>query len=306
MLEHYEIAELEKKWQEYDKNRKKFNINSELFRFSKIKMDTTILILLGLIVLSIFSIFWILKGNDKKTDEILLTQNEQNKKTINIQSVTNVTKVPVAKEPSYDKSDYNITESLDNRVSNSQMPSLSMNEIGIDSSVDAGGFTIKNNYPKQNQQNYQQAQNTDDSVKSALFNSIPKDDVIDFGNAPIPPRNTSNNAAKASPKIVIQKTRAKARNLTPEEEFQETKDINLAIRLANEKYSQGDYSAARNWALEVNNLDEKNPDGWLIFARSSQKLGRKNDAITALSAFLRVEPNNSEASNLLNELKGGR
>ena len=66
----------------------------------------------------------------------------------------------------------------------------------------------------------------------------------------------------------------------------------------------GDYSGARDWALEVNGLDEKNMEGWLIFAKSSYKLGRKDEAITALNAFLKIAPGNSEAVKLLDEFKG--
>lgn len=315
MLEHYEMAELEKKWEEYDKNRKKFRINKNSTSLP-VKIDSTIFILVGAIALSVIAIVWILKSDNNSDIKRSAVPIASIKTTTAIeQNLTHASNESVQNEPKYDRSDYNITSSSEtNSASNSQLPTLSMNEIGINSSVDAGGFTIRNNYNRA--ENFQGAQNSQDSnfaqnsdsVKSALFNSIPKDDIIDFGNAPLPPKafgNSVNQVAQA-PKIVIQRSDNSERSQSIEDRYYDSKDINLAIKIANDKFNLGDYSSARDWALEVNGLDEKNMEGWLIFAKSSYKLGRKDEAITALNAFLKIAPGNSEAVKLLDEFKGGK
>lgn len=315
MLEHYEMAELEKKWEEYDKNRKKFRINKNNTSLP-IKIDSTIFVLVGAIALSVIAIVWILKSDNNSDIKRSAVPIASIKTTTAIeQNLTHASNESVQNEPKYDRSDYNITSSSEtNSASNSQLPTLSMNEIGINSSVDAGGFTIRNNYNRA--ENFQGAQNSQDSnfaqnsdsVKSALFNSIPKDDIIDFGNAPLPPKafgNSVNQVAQA-PKIVIQRSDNSERSQSIEDRYYDSKDINLAIKIANDKFNLGDYSSARDWALEVNGLDEKNMEGWLIFAKSSYKLGRKDEAITALNAFLKIAPGNSEAVKLLDEFKGGK
>ena len=63
MLEHYEMAELEKKWEEYDKNRKKFRINKNNTSLP-VKIDSTIFVLVGAIALSVIAIVWILKSDN--------------------------------------------------------------------------------------------------------------------------------------------------------------------------------------------------------------------------------------------------
>lgn len=313
MLEHYEMAELEKKWEEYDKNRKKFRINKNNTSLP-IKIDSTIFVLVGAIALSVIAIVWILKS-DSNSDVKRPTPIASIKTTAIEQNLTHASNKSAQDEPKYDRSDYNITSSSEtNKASNSQLPTLSMNEIGINSSVDAGGFTIRNNYNRA--ENFQGAQNSQDSnfaqnsdsVKSALFNSIPKDDIIDFGNAPLPPKAFGNgvNQVAQAPKIVIQRSGDSERPQSIEDRYYDSKDINLAIKIANDKFNLGDYSGARDWALEVNGLDEKNMEGWLIFAKSSYKLGRKDEAITALNAFLKIAPGNSEAVKLLDEFKGGK
>lgn len=315
MLEHYEMAELEKKWEEYDKNRKKFRINKNSTSLP-VKIDSTIFVLVGAIALSVITIVWILKSDNNSDIKRSAVPIASIKTTTAIeQNLTHASNESVQNEPKYDRSDYNITSSSEtNSASNSQLPTLSMNEIGINSSVDAGGFTIRNNYNRA--ENFQGAQNSQDSnfaqnsdsVKSALFNSIPKDDIIDFGNAPLPPKafgNSVNQVAQA-PKIVIQRSDNSERSQSIEDRYYDSKDINLAIKIANDKFNLGDYSSARDWALEVNGLDEKNMEGWLIFAKSSYKLGRKDEAITALNAFLKIAPGNSEAVKLLDEFKGGK
>ena len=315
MLEHYEMAELEKKWEEYDKNRKKFRINKNSTSLP-VKIDSTIFVLVGAIALSVIAIVWILKSDNNSDIKRSAVPIASIKTTTAIeQNLTHASNESVQNEPKYDRSDYNITSSSEtNSASNSQLPTLSMNEIGINSSVDAGGFTIRNNYNRA--ENFQGAQNSQDSnfaqnsdsVKSALFNSIPKDDIIDFGNAPLPPKafgNSVNQVAQA-PKIVIQRSDTSERSQSIEDRYYDSKDINLAIKIANDKFNLGDYSSARDWALEVNGLDEKNMEGWLIFAKSSYKLGRKDEAITALNAFLKIAPGNSEAVKLLDEFKGGK
>jgi len=332
MLEHYEMAEMEKKWEDYNQNRKKFRINKEALKPSNFRFDVTIVGLIALILVSAAAIIWLLKGSSDANEELMSdAANLPNQMQMPIEPAPVQTQdAPMMPPPAVDKSDYSMA-TAPQTSSNSSVPSLNMNEIGIDSSVDSAGFTIKNNYQEQpqqqayyqpqpmpqqyypQQQGYYQQPQQQASVKSELF-GVPQNDIIDFGNAPTPPRNsvTASKPAPAQPsgkfttsgqpKVVIKKSNKKV-NENLEDRFFTNKDVSAAVQLANEKFNKGDYSGARNWALEVNSLDKSNPQGWLIFAKASQKMGKNGDAVTALNAFLKIDPNNAEAKRLLKQLQ---
>jgi tetratricopeptide (TPR) repeat protein len=78
----------------------------------------------------------------------------------------------------------------------------------------------------------------------------------------------------------------------------------LAIMIAKEYYSRKRYKESLKWALKANEIDNKKEESWVLFAKSSAKIGKREDAITVLKAFLK---NNSsqKAEMLLEEITNG-
>ncbi|PNX50089.1 MAG: hypothetical protein BV458_13825, partial [Thermoplasmata archaeon M9B2D] len=79
----------------------------------------------------------------------------------------------------------------------------------------------------------------------------------------------------------------------------------LSLFIAKTYYDRGNYKEAYNYALVTNNLNPSIEDSVLIFARSLVKLGKKEDAITTLEAYI----NNTGSINakiLLNEIQKGK
>ncbi|WP_200764095.1 CDC27 family protein [Nitrosophilus alvini] len=68
--------------------------------------------------------------------------------------------------------------------------------------------------------------------------------------------------------------------------FERTKDPQLAVFLSKSYYKDGKYKEALSWAIKANEIDSSNEESWILFAKASVKLGRKNEAINALRAYL--------------------
>ncbi|MCI7586646.1 MAG: CDC27 family protein [Campylobacter sp.] len=88
-----------------------------------------------------------------------------------------------------------------------------------------------------------------------------------------------------------------------EEHFKNSKDPKDALALARDYYSKKDYKNAAKWAFELNNLDKKNADGWLIFAKSKYNVGNKKDALKVLEAYLSQASNKEEVQNLITKMQ---
>ena len=88
-----------------------------------------------------------------------------------------------------------------------------------------------------------------------------------------------------------------------EEHFKNSKDPKDALALARDYYSKKDYKNAAKWAFELNNLDKKNADGWLIFAKSKYNVGNKKDALKVLEAYLSQVSNKQEVQNLITKMQ---
>jgi predicted nucleotidyltransferase len=74
--------------------------------------------------------------------------------------------------------------------------------------------------------------------------------------------------------------------------------------LAEEYYTNKNYSESNKWALIANHIDADNEKSWLWFAKSKVKLGQKEDAIVALKAFLKNNKSQA-AQTLLNKINLG-
>ena len=103
--------------------------------------------------------------------------------------------------------------------------------------------------------------------------------------------------------ITISSTPIKPSLESIEEHFKNSKDPKDALDLARDYYSKKDYKNAAKWAFELNNLDKKNADGWLIFAKSKYNVGNKKDALKVLEAYLSQVSNKQEVQNLITKMQ---
>lgn len=338
MLEFYEVNELEKKWEEYNKNKKQFSFLKSKPNFV-FKFDKTILGLLALISIAIGAIFWLLKDDDK-VSMASINENIQNEPTISdvvpnpapqVQPTINTapqTEI-AAQNSEISRADYNISAPANdsNRVQNVERPSLNINDVGVLSSEDSGGFKITNtyensannqNFSNQNfanggfNQGFNQANNVPNFNPNAQnFNQPMKNEIIDFGKAPLPPKqNVASNApapvnrAPISSRLEIRTSNLSSERQSLESKFYATNKIEYSLSLAEEAYNKKDYDNAIKWALTSNEIDKNNINSWIIFAKANYKKGRKDDAIYALETF-NSKAKNGEIANLINQIKSG-
>jgi tetratricopeptide (TPR) repeat protein len=90
-----------------------------------------------------------------------------------------------------------------------------------------------------------------------------------------------------------------------EKRFLESHDIDDALFLARSYYKKGDYENAVYWALEINKLDEELEEGLFIFVKSKAKMGRKNEAISILTTYVK-KSNSQEAKKLLYRIENDK
>ncbi|HIP02700.1 MAG TPA: anaphase-promoting protein, partial [Campylobacterales bacterium] len=84
--------------------------------------------------------------------------------------------------------------------------------------------------------------------------------------------------------------------------FYATNNAVFSIKLAKKFYESKKYKQALKWSLITNEIDSKNEQSWLMFAKIKDKMGKKQDAINALNEYLKRE-NSSKAISLLKEIK---
>ena len=88
------------------------------------------------------------------------------------------------------------------------------------------------------------------------------------------------------------------------ERFEKTQNGVFAVMLAEEFYNTKNYKESVKWSLIANQLEPENDKSWIWFAKSKVKLGEKEDAITALKAFL-VHNKSTAAQALLSQITLG-
>jgi len=86
-----------------------------------------------------------------------------------------------------------------------------------------------------------------------------------------------------------------------ERRFKRSHNINDSMFLANMYYKRKNYRKAIYWAMQTNKLDKNIEESWLIFAKSKVKLGKKNEAISVLKAYIK-RSNSYEARKLLKKI----
>lgn len=67
--------------------------------------------------------------------------------------------------------------------------------------------------------------------------------------------------------------------------YSKNPDAATAISMSEIFYKQGNYQKSLKWAINANALDPKMEKSWILFAKSSYKLGKKQDALSALENF---------------------
>lgn len=90
-----------------------------------------------------------------------------------------------------------------------------------------------------------------------------------------------------------------------EKRFLESHDIDDALFLARSYYKKSDYKKAVYWALEINKLDEEMEEGLFIFVKSKAKMGRKNEAISILTTYVK-KSDSQEAKKLLYRIENDK
>ena len=277
MLEHFEIAELEEKWNEYNKNRGKLSKNLS-FKKSVIIAFLTASVFLGLI-------FWFVFSNKKENIEVKTAQTSVKSETL----------------PSVKSTEVEKNNTLDKKKSSDKRGELNFNNIGINSSVDAGGFILNNTYEQEKPTVFKEEK---------TFSSIPKDEIIDFGNPPVPPQTVSNrnytkveNTQKRG-KVIIKTAPLKVDKNSLEEKFYASNDILYSLKLAQNAYDNRRYDEAIKWALISNEIDKDSAKSWIIFAKANYKKGNKQDSLIALENF-NSRVSNPEVIATIKQMKNG-
>ena len=65
------------------------------------------------------------------------------------------------------------------------------------------------------------------------------------------------------------------------------------------------YKKSEYWALETNKLDEDSEESLFIFVKSKVKLGRKNEAVTILTDYIKMT-NSQEGKKLLYQIENNK
>ncbi|MBN2767565.1 MAG: CDC27 family protein [Campylobacterales bacterium] len=149
-----------------------------------------------------------------------------------------------------------------------------------------------------NNDSFESTQNiSNNHVEDALFLD-PKDAAF-----PVDPVNASATITN-KPKVAIEIKKVSVDKGVLDgimERFKKEKDPYDSLFLASTYYSDGEYSKAHDWAVETNkiaNIDES----WMILAKAKYKLGKKEEAIELLRAFLKTQ-DSKEVATLLDRIK---
>lgn len=85
-------------------------------------------------------------------------------------------------------------------------------------------------------------------------------------------------------KITIHSYMANITNL--EQNFHQKADYKSALHIASLYFADKNYQKALWWSLKANELDKNDAGSWIVFAKASFALGKKDDAKRALQSFL--------------------
>jgi tetratricopeptide (TPR) repeat protein len=112
------------------------------------------------------------------------------------------------------------------------------------------------------------------TVDSTAHNSKAKRSVIEITSVPI----NSINSKRAKPKS-LKYLRKK---------FYASNDVKYAFAIAERFLEMKKYKEALKWSLIANELAPESDRSWLLFAKTKLKMGKKQDAINILQAYLKT------------------
>ncbi len=119
-------------------------------------------------------------------------------------------------------------------------------------------------------------------VKTASIANADKDNKVIISSSTIKEKKT--------PKIIIT-SRPIGKNFKSlssiKKRFYATHNIQLALKLSQKFYVAKKYKLALKWAMIANEINDKDEKSWILFAKSKVKLGKKEDALSALSEYLK-------------------
>jgi len=129
-------------------------------------------------------------------------------------------------------------------------------------------------------------------VKSPV---VMKKDIV-IGSSAI----SSKVESKKSDRVIITSGNVKSLSFI-KKKFYATNNINFSLMISEKFLEQKKYKKALIWALISNEIDDKNENSWILFAKSKMKMGKKQDAINALNAYLKNN-HSTNVKNLLDDI----
>ena len=222
-----------------------------------------------------------LKKESKKSDSDKLIKKHTKDKKVAIKIDTTAKKK--------NKKEQNATVKADNTAEDT----ISLNTNFLQRIYKQGNISEENTA--------KQLTKTDKPMSLKVDNNLPKkESSITESN------KTSSNLTDKTPKkpkiIISSKKIDKIRYL--KDRYLESNKAKYAIMLAKEYYLKKDYKDALKWAVISNSSDSDNEDSWILFAKCKVKLGKKYQAINALSAYLKVN-SSKKIETLLVDIKNG-
>lgn len=326
MLNVYEVLELEKKWQKYNdkKNSKKAIFSSLQVKKEKVKdgffrvdfnKNINMFLFAGIIVVLVlvFACYLLFfKKSSLSNDSQIVTasmklkfQDPQKQAEKNITNELEQVKIQLEKEK------IKLKNMTNNNTNSNNLEDISVNSkstFGNQDFNDNGKYEITPNdlltpklielkdntvsYAKEDRQN-----------KKIISNIKPATDVIVS-------QNKSHNqdvqeiieTDNSSFVVTFSDSKTKIEDLIVA--FENKPNAFNAIKVSKRYFDDGDYIKSKAWALKANALDKDNEDSWILFAKSSYKLGRKQDGIKALNDYLKFN-NSSNIKNVLKLLEQG-
>jgi len=106
--------------------------------------------------------------------------------------------------------------------------------------------------------------------------------------------------SKKSDRVVITSGNVKSLSFI-KKKFYATNNINFSLMISEKFLDKKRYKKALKWALISNEIDDKNENSWILFAKSKVKMGKKQDAINALQAYLK-DNHSTNVKNLLDDI----
>jgi len=118
------------------------------------------------------------------------------------------------------------------------------------------------------------------------------------------PENRQKSISKSNkPKIVISSRKIDKINYY-RKRFLDTKEAKYAIELSKIYFAKKEYKKSLRWAIISNGINSNNEESWILFAKNKVKMGEKDEAINALSVYLRVN-SSKKVERLVKDIRKG-